>query len=59
MHYGELEPVPELKPWVAPYWHFKVEHGAGEIEHWIPLTGGAMLAGHPDAPLIPEREEMS
>ena len=44
MAYAEIEPAPELKPWVAAYWHFRVRPGTGEIEHWIPLTGGTMLA---------------
>lgn len=44
MAYAEIEPAPELKPWVAAYWHFRVRPEAGEIEHWIPQTGGAMLA---------------
>ncbi|MDH5373482.1 MAG: hypothetical protein OEX97_11115 [Acidimicrobiia bacterium] len=52
MYYGELEPVPELKPWVAAYWQFQVERDVGEIEHWIPLTGGVMLAWNPGAPVI-------
>lgn len=44
MYYSELEPSPELRPWIAAWWHFRVAAGAGEIEHWIPLTGGAMLS---------------
>lgn len=44
MHYTELHPCSELKPWVAAHWHFRVDDGAGTLDHWIPLTGGAMLA---------------
>ncbi len=44
MRYGEYLPQAELAPWVAAHWHFAVIEGAGEIEHWIPLTGGAMLS---------------
>ncbi len=44
MYYSELEPSPELRPWIAAWWHFRVAEGAGPIEHWIPLTGGAMLS---------------
>ena len=44
MYYSELEPSPELRPWIAAWWHFRVAEGVGAIEHWIPLTGGAMLS---------------
>lgn len=44
MFYGELHPRPELKPWVAAHWHFRVEPGVPEIDHWIPLNGGVMLS---------------
>ncbi|MBZ0110853.1 MAG: helix-turn-helix transcriptional regulator [Thermoanaerobaculia bacterium] len=44
MSYSEFEPAPELKPWVASYWSFSVQADAKEIEHWIPLTGGVLLA---------------
>ena len=44
MYYGELHPRPELKPWVAAHWHFRVEPGAPGMDHWIPPSGGAMLA---------------
>ena len=44
MYYAELEPLPELKPWVAAYWHFCVRPEVDEIEHWIPLTGGALVS---------------
>ncbi len=44
MYYGELHPRPELKPWVAAHWFFRVEPDAPEMDHWIPLSGGVMLA---------------
>lgn len=44
MYYGELHPRPELKPWVAAHWHFSVDPEAPEMDHWIPLSGGVMLA---------------
>jgi len=31
MYYGELEPRPELKLWIAAYWNFRVEAEAGAI----------------------------
>ncbi len=43
MYYGELHPRPELKPWVAAHWHFRVVPEAPEMEHWIPPNGGVML----------------
>lgn len=52
MYYTEFEPEPELKPWIAAYWNFRVEPDAGEIEHWIPLTGGVMLACPHGAPAV-------
>lgn len=51
MTYLEIEASPELAPWVAAYWHFRVAAGAGEIEHRIPLTGGAFLSFAP-GPLL-------
>ncbi len=44
MYYGEWHPRPELKPWVAAHWHFRVEPGTPEMDHWIPLNGGVMLS---------------
>ena len=44
MSYTELQPRPDLKPYVAAYWHFRVAEDAGEIEHSVPLTGGAILS---------------
>ncbi len=44
MSYAELAPPPELRPWIHSFWTFRVEADAGEIEHHIPLTGGAMLS---------------
>lgn len=44
MRYEEIAPPADLEPWVASFWVFEVAAGAGEIEHRIPLTGGAMIA---------------
>ena len=44
MYYGELHPRPELKPWIAAHWHFRVEPDVPARDHWIPLNGGVMLA---------------
>ena len=44
MLYTEYHPRPELKPWVAAHWHFRVEPGAPEMDHWIPPNGGVMLS---------------
>jgi AraC-like DNA-binding protein len=52
MRYEELAPPAELAPWVAAFWIFEVTPGEGEIDHPIPLTGGAMLA------LLPGEEPM-
>ena len=52
MHYSELEPDPELKPWIAAYWHFWVRPGEGTIDHSVPLTGGPMLAFVPRVGVI-------
>ena len=41
---------PELQPWIAAHWHFRVGPGAGEIEHTIPLTGGVLVYGTLDLP---------
>jgi hypothetical protein len=53
MFYREHEPRADLKPWVAAHWEFRVEPGVGRIEHWIPLTGGALLGLRVgDAPML-------
>lgn len=44
MSYTEVAPRPELTPYVAAYWHFRVADDAGEIEHSVPLTGGIILS---------------
>ncbi len=44
MYYGERHPRPELKPWVAAHWHFRVAPEAPEMDHWIPPNGGVMLS---------------
>jgi AraC-like DNA-binding protein len=43
MYYAELPARPDLKPWIAAHWHFRVDPGAGALDHWVPLTGGAFL----------------
>lgn len=48
MEYAELPCAPELSPWIACHWVFRVAPGAGVIEHRIPLTGGAMSSVGPD-----------
>lgn len=52
MRYEELPAPDDLAPWVVSFWIFEVADGAGEIEHRIPLTGGATIA------LQPGREPM-
>lgn len=55
MSYAELPARAELRPWLAAHWHFRVAPGAGDIEHSVPLTGGALLHVHnrsPDTPLL-------
>jgi len=52
MVYTEIPCRPELAPWIAAHWHFRVDPDAGEIEHHIPLTGGAMLSVGPGAPPV-------
>ncbi len=48
MEYAELPCAPELTPWLACHWVFRVAPGAGVIEHRIPLTGGAISSVGPD-----------
>lgn len=43
MYYAELPARPELRPWIAAHWHFRVAPDAGEIEHTVPLTGGPLI----------------
>lgn len=55
MYYAELPARPELQPWIAAHWHFRVAPEAGEIEHTVPLTGGALVHVHnrfPDTPML-------
>ncbi len=44
MHYAELEPPPELRPWIASIWVFKRASSLPPIPHHVPLTGGAILS---------------
>ncbi len=48
MSYVEVPPPPDLAPWIAALWSFRVASGVGEIEHRIPLTGGVMLSAGAD-----------
>lgn len=48
MSYVEVPPPPDLAPWIAALWSFRVAPEAGEIEHRIPLTGGVMLSAGAD-----------
>lgn len=48
MSYVEVSPPPDLAPWVASLWTFRVAPEAAEIEHRIPLTGGLMLSSGAD-----------
>jgi AraC-like DNA-binding protein len=53
MAYLELEPPPELRPWVLALWCFEVRADAGVVEHRIPLTGGLLLSlGRQGGPLL-------
>lgn len=44
MLYTEARSRPELLPWVAAHWHFRVAAGVPEIDHFIPLHGGVILS---------------
>ena len=62
MSYVEVPAPPELRPWIAALWVFRVVPEAGELEHRVPLTGGLivsvgsdrepMLVGPRAAPLV-------
>lgn len=55
MSYAELPARPELRPWIAAHWCFRVAGDAREIEHTVPLTGGVMVHLHnrfPDTPVL-------
>ena len=47
-----MEPDPRLRSWVAAYWSFRVAPGTEPLRHWIPQTGGAMLAAIRHGPLV-------
>ena len=47
MRYSELPAPPELSAWVHSLWVFSVAEGQGEIEHHVPLTGGAVIVVSP------------
>jgi AraC-like DNA-binding protein len=44
MSYVEVPAPPEIRPWIAALWCFRVLPEAGEIEHRIPLTGGIIIS---------------
>jgi AraC-like DNA-binding protein len=44
MAYREHPPGSALAAWVAAYWQFSVEPGAGAIAHTVPPTGGVILS---------------
>lgn len=48
MSYAEVPAPPDLRPWVAALWCFRVFPEAGTLEHRIPLTGGVMVSVGPD-----------
>lgn len=48
MSYVEVPAPPEIRPWVAALWCFRVFPDAGELEHRIPLTGGLIVSVGPD-----------
>lgn len=62
MSYVEVPAPPEIRPWIAALWCFRVFPEAGTLEHRIPLTGGVIvsvgsdrepiLAGPRTAPLV-------
>lgn len=55
MTYAEYEPTAELEPYVASYWSFTVDPGAGPVEHWVPPDGCVSLAfrrGSPTAVVL-------
>jgi AraC-like DNA-binding protein len=48
MSYVEVPAPPEIRPWVAALWCFRVFPEAGTLEHRIPLTGGIIVSVGPD-----------
>ena len=55
MAYAEFEPAAELEPYVASFWAFTVDPGAGPVEHWVPPDGCVSLAfrrGSPTAVVL-------
>lgn len=51
MTYAELEPAPELEPYVASFWSFTVDREAGPVEHWVPPDGCVSLAFRRGSPM--------
>ena len=52
MEYAEYPCADELCPWIAAHWRFRVEPGAGRLEHRVPLTGGSMVSLAPGGPAM-------
>lgn len=44
MSYVEVPAPPEIRPWIAALWCFRVFPDVGELEHRIPLTGGLIVS---------------
>lgn len=44
IYYGEREPAPGLRPYIAAYWHFRVEGEPSEsMDHVVPPDGSVSL----------------
>jgi AraC-like DNA-binding protein len=50
--YAEAAPEPELAPWLACWWTFRVAPGVPPFEHHVPLTGSLLLAAADGSPLF-------
>jgi AraC-like DNA-binding protein len=59
MRYVELEPAPELRPWIASIWTFECSPQMEPTQHHIPLTGGAILCVGPGRELLLAGERTS
>ncbi len=44
MFYGEFEPAPQLKPYIASYWQFRVPDELDTLVHTVPPDGGVSLS---------------
>lgn len=50
--YAEVEPEPELAPWVTCWWSFRVAPDVPPFEHHVPLPGAVFLAASAGGPLV-------